>query len=270
MIGGSSAKLGAAVWTWLMLGFLNLPIAMIVFISFSAGEFLSFPPPGFSFRWYAAYLGSARWVGATLTSVEIAAAAVLLAVPLGVAASFGLVRGRFPGRTLLLQLVTAPMIVPGIIAAVGFYFFFARLGLVGSKAAIVLAHTALAVPLVVVNVGTALRGFDLDLERAARNLGATRWRAFWHVTRPLLQPAVLTGALFAFLMSFDELVVALFVGGADTTTLPMRMWSSLRDEIDPTMAAISTLLIALSALVIFGAGFVRQRGGTASSSRFIR
>lgn len=262
------AKLGAAVWTWLMLGFLNLPIAMIAFISFSAGEFLSFPPPGLSLRWYAAYLGSDRWVGSTITSIEIATATVLLATPLGVAASFGLIRGRFPGRAILLQLATAPMIVPGIIAAVGFYFFFAHLGLIGTRVAIVLAHTALAVPLVVINVVGALRSFDIDLERAARNLGATRWRAFWHVTRPLLQPSVLTGALFAFLMSFDELVVALFIGGADTTTLPMRMWSSLRDEIDPTIAAISTFLIALSGLVIFGAGRIRQRGGTASPSRF--
>jgi len=161
----------------------------------------------------------------------------------------------------MLALVNAPLIVPGVIAAVGFYFFFARLGLVGTRLAIVLAHAALGVPLVVVNVGAAVRGLDADLERAARNLGATALQAFRFVIWPTLQPAVLTSALFVFLLSFDELVVALFVGGTDTTTLPMRMWASVRDEIDPTLAAISTLLIILSALVTLGAGFVWPSGG---------
>jgi putative spermidine/putrescine transport system permease protein len=176
-----------------------------------------------------------------------------------VAAALALVRGRFLGKSAAALLLRAPLVVPGIIAALGFYFFFARLGLVGTKTAIVLAHTALALPLVVTTVSVAVRGFDLDLERAARGLGADRWRTFWHVTRPLLQPAVLTGALFAFLLSFDELVVALFVGGPGATTLPMRMWTSLLDEVDPTVAAISALLIVLSLIVIVGAGGWRRR-----------
>jgi putative spermidine/putrescine transport system permease protein len=249
----------AAVWTGITLALLNLPILVVVMISFSSAEFPQFPPPGFTLHWYQAYFASDDWIDATITSLEIAALTTVLATPLGVAASVGLVRGRFPGRSLANLLVKAPMIVPGIISALGFYFFFARWTLVGSKTAIVLSHIALALPLVITTVTVAVRGFDLDLERAARGLGAGRWRTFWHVTRPSLQPAVLTGALFAFLLSFDELVVALFVGGPGATTLPMRMWTSLLDEVDPTVAAISTLLILLSAIVIIGAGGMRRR-----------
>jgi len=258
--------MSAAVWTWAMLAFLNLPIAVIAVMSFSNGDFLAFPPPGFSWRWYQAALTSPRWIDAAITSFEIALAATALATPLGIAASFGLVRGRFPLRGALMQLACAPLAVPSIIAAVGLYFFFARLGLVGTSLAIILAHAALSVPLVVINVAASLRDFDTTLESAARNLGANRRQSFWHVTRPLLQPAILTGALFAFLLSFDELIVALFVGAAGTTTLPMRMWTSLRDEIDPTIAAISTLLVVLSALIILGAGAVRRSTGNDSRS----
>jgi putative spermidine/putrescine transport system permease protein len=249
----------AAIWTAITVLLLNAPILVVVMISFSSAEYPSFPPPGFTLHWYQEYLGSDEWIDATVTSFQVASLTTLLATPLGVAAALALVRGRFLGKSAAALLLRAPLVVPGIIAALGFYFFFARLGLVGTKTAIVLAHTALALPLVVTTVSVAVRGFDLDLERAARGLGADRWRTFWHVTRPLLQPAVLTGALFAFLLSFDELVVALFVGGPGATTLPMRMWTSLLDEVDPTVAAISALLIVLSLIVIVGAGGWRRR-----------
>jgi putative spermidine/putrescine transport system permease protein len=261
----AAIRRGSAVWTAAMLGLLNIPILVVLMISFSSAEFPQFPPPGYSLRWYQAYFASDSWIDATRTSLQIASLTTLLATPLAVAASVGLVRGRFYGQGVANLLVRAPMVVPGIIAALGFYFFFARLQLVGSKTAIVLAHTALSIPLVMTSVSTAVRAFDLDLERAARSLGADGWQAFWHVTRPSLQPAVLTGALFAFLLSFDELVVALFVGGPNATTLPMRMWTSLLDEVDPTVAAISTLLILLSAVVIVGAGGARTRSESAPS-----
>jgi len=256
-----------ALWSWAVIGFLNLPILMIMVLSFSAGEYLSFPLPGLSLRWYQGFFGSDRWIEATFNSFEIAFAVMVGATVLGVAASFGLTRGRLPGSAMVLATLNVPIIVPGIVSAVAFYFFFSRFGLIGSKNAIILAHTALATPLVVINVATALRSFDIDLERAARSLGASRWRAFWHVTRPGIQPAILSGALFAFLLSFDELVVAVFIGGAGTTTLPMRMWNSLRDEIDPTVAAISTLLIVLSAILIFGASLVGKRAPVSAPSR---
>jgi putative spermidine/putrescine transport system permease protein len=249
-----------------MLGLLNIPILVVIMISFSSATFPQFPPPGYSLRWYEAFFASDSWVDATVTSLRIACLTTLLATPLGLAASVGLVRGRFYGHGAAALLVRAPMVVPGIISALSFYFFFAHLQLVGNKAAIVLAHTALAIPLVITSVSPAVRAFELDLERAARSLGANAWQAVWHVTRPALQPSVLTGALFAFLLSFDELVVALFIGGPNATTLPMRMWTSLLDEVDPTVAAISTLLIALSAVVIMGAGGTRPRGDSTPST----
>jgi putative spermidine/putrescine transport system permease protein len=257
--GVSGIRRAAAIWTAVTLALLNAPILVVIMISFSSAEFPRFPPPGFTLHWYHEYLTSDDWIDATVTSVQIAALTTLFATPLGVAASLSLVRGRFFGKSAAALLVRAPMVVPGIIAALGFYFFFARLGLVGTKTAIVLAHTALALPLVVTSVSVAVRSFDRDLERAARGLGAGRWKTFWYVTRPSLQPAVVTGALFAFLLSFDELVVALFVGGPGATTLPMRMWTSLLDEVDPTVAAISAMLVLLSILVIVGAGGWRRR-----------
>jgi putative spermidine/putrescine transport system permease protein len=253
------ARWVAAGLSWLVVIGLNLPIVVVAIISFSSEEYFAFPPPGFSLRWYEAYLGSPAWLGATVRSFEVALATVLLATPLGVLGSFGLVRGRFPGRRLVMLLVSAPLIVPSIAVAVAVYFFFARLRLIGSLPALVSAHVALTVPLVVTTVNGALAGFDRDQERAAANLGANRWQAFWHVVRPQIQPAIVSGALFAFLMSFDELLVALFVSGVGTQTLPVRMWGSLRDHLDPTIAAISTLLILLSGAVIFGTQSVGRR-----------
>jgi putative spermidine/putrescine transport system permease protein len=239
--------------------FLNLPVLVIGFMSFARGPFLSFPPAGFSLHWYGAYLGSARWMDATLISLEVAAATSCLCVVLGTAGAFGLVRGRLPLHAAARGLVAAPLVVPGIVSAVGLYFFFARLGLIGTRLGLILAHTALAVPLVVVNASTALQTLDPDLERAARGLGATRAQVFLHVTYPLLRPAILTGGLLAFLLSFDELVVALFISGVDTTTLPIRLWNSLRDEVDPTVAAASTVLVLLSFfIVLIIEGFARR------------
>jgi putative spermidine/putrescine transport system permease protein len=260
----STTVRAARTWTWLVMAFLNLPIVIVIAISFSDAQYLAFPPPGLSLRWYEKFFATDRWIDAAFVSFQVAVATIVIAVPLGVAAAFGLVRGRLPGRRLIDALIGAPLIVPTVVAAVAFYFFFARIGLVGTIWAVILAHVALTVPLITVTVGAALAGFDQDLERAAQILGASRWRAFWHVTRPIIQPSIASGALFAFLMSFDELVVALFVAGVDSQTLPIRMWGSLRDEIDPTIAAISTLLILLSALVIFGAEALRSGRGRAA------
>jgi putative spermidine/putrescine transport system permease protein len=257
----------AACWSWLAIVSLNLPILVVVIMSFSSEEFFAFPPPGFSLRWYAAFFGSPAWLGATARSFEVGLATVLIATPLGVLGSFGLVRGRFPGRRLLTLLVSSPLVVPSIVVAVAFYFFFAKVGLIGSLWAVISAHTALTVPLVVVTVSSALTTFDLDQERAAANLGADRWRTFWFVTRPQIQPAILNGALFAFLMSFDELLVALFVSGVNTQTLPVRMWGTLQDRLDPIIAAISTLLILLSAVLIFGTQLIARRAASAHGSR---
>jgi putative spermidine/putrescine transport system permease protein len=257
MIGAT--RRAAALWSWLVVLALNLPILVVVIISFSSEEYFAFPPPGFSLRWYLAFFSASDWLGATARSFEVGLATMLLATPLGVLGSFGLVRGRFPGRRLIMVLVNAPLVVPSIAVAVALYFFAARLGLVGTLSALIAAHVALTVPLIVATVSGALSAFDLDLERAAANLGADRWRIFWFITRPQIQPAIFSGALFAFLMSFDELIVALFISGVTTQTLPVRMWGSLRDHLDPTIAAISTVLIVLSAVILIGAQSVGRR-----------
>lgn len=249
-----------SLFTSATLVFLNLPILVIALMSFARGPFLSFPPTGVSLHWYAAYLGSARWMNATLISLEVAAATACLAIVLGTAGAIGLVRGRLPLRPAALALVNAPLVVPGIVSAVGLYFFFARFGLIGTRLCLILAHTALAVPLVVVNAATAIKTLDQTLEQAASGLGASRRQVFLHVTYPLLRPAILTGGLLAFLLSFDELVVALFISGVDTATLPIRLWNSLRDEVDPTVAAASTLLIVLSIASVGVVEVFRRRG----------
>jgi putative spermidine/putrescine transport system permease protein len=257
----------AATWAWIAIFLLNVPILVVVIMSFSAGDYLSFPPPGFSLQWYSAYFQSPRWMLATVNSVRLALATVAVATPIGVLGSFGLIRGRFRGRRVALLLVNTPLLLPGLVAAIGMYFFFARLGLIGSFWAILLAHVCLVVPVIVISVNAALETFDRNLELAAAGLGANRLRAFWWVTRPLIQPGILTGMLFAFLLSFDELPVALFLTGTDGATLPVRMWSNVRDELDPTLAAVSTLLVALSVAAILGTQFLQARAATGQLRR---
>lgn len=247
----------AAYWAWVVLAILNLPIAIVVILSFNEGRFLSFPPSGLSLQWYEAYFASARWKLATVNSFKVATMTVILATPVGVLASYAIVRGDFPGRKLLMALVSAPMLLPGIIIAISMYFFFAGLGLIGNYWSMVLAHVTVTVPVIVISVNASLSTLDENLERAAAGLGANRLQVFWHVSRPLIQPGILTGAVFAFLMSFDELPIALFMSGTLNETLPARMWSSLNDEIDPTIAVVSTLLIAVT-VVLSLVGFYFQ------------
>jgi putative spermidine/putrescine transport system permease protein len=251
---------GVAIWAWTAIILLNAPIVVVVIMSFSAGAYLSFPPAGLSLHWYGSYIHSPRWMLATFNSLRLAFATVAVATPLGVLGSFGLMRGRFRLRRLSLLLVNIPLLLPGVVAAIGMYFFFARLGLIGSFWSILLAHVCLVVPIVVISTNAALETFDQTLELAAAGLGANRLRSFWWVTRPLIQPGILTGMLFAFLLSFDELPVALFLTGTDGATLPVRMWSNVRDEMDPTLAAVSTLLVALCVAAILATQFLQRRG----------
>lgn len=245
--------------TGLILFYLVFPIFVVIPVSFSSAKYLQFPPPGFSLQWYEKYLTRSDWTGATWLSVQVAAGTALLATLLGTLAALALVRGRFWGRDLINAFVVSPMIIPSIIVAIGIYFFYARIQLIGSPFALVLAHTALAVPFVVVNVSATLVGFDERLEYAAMNLGANRRQTFLKVTLPLIRPGVLTGALFAFVTSFDELIVALFISGTGAVTLPRKMWDGIRQEIDPTIAAVSTIFIVLSVLVLVSAELLRQR-----------
>lgn len=255
MIGRFS--LGAVVT--LVLLFLALPILVIVVLSFSSATYLTFPPPAFGLRWYRAYLGSADWLAATGLSLAIAACVVVLATVLGTLAALGLARLPPAARTAIGALILSPLIVPVIVVAIGIYYAYARFGLVGSPAGLVLAQTCLAVPFVVTSVTASLAGFDRRLEQASLSLGATPWGTFIQVTLPLIRPGVLVGALFAFITSFDELIVALFLSGSGAVTLPRRMWDDLRFDIDPTIASVSTLTIALTASLLALVQLTRRR-----------
>jgi putative spermidine/putrescine transport system permease protein len=252
-------RITLSVIAGLVLFYLILPILVVIPLSFSSASYLSFPPPGFSLHWYRNFFTRADWISSAWLSIWVGLAVTVLATVLGTPASVALVRGRFAGKGLVNAFVLSPLIVPGIIVAIGIYFFYARLGVVGNPIALVLAHTCLAVPFVVINVSATLHGFDERLEYAAMSLGASPWGAFRQVTLPLIRPGVLAGALFAFITSFDELIVALFVSGTTAVTLPRRMWEGIRFEIDPTIAAVSTILVAFSGALLLTAELLRRR-----------
>lgn len=255
----SALRIVLWVFSALILLFLLFPIFVVIPVSFSSAKYLQFPPPGLSLQWYRNFFGRSDWTGSAWLSIRVAFAVMVVATMLGTAAALGMVRGRFHAKDVLNALIVSPMIVPSIIVAIGVYFFYARLKLIGSPVALIAAHTALAVPFVVVNVSATLYDFDERLEYAAMNLGANRWQTFWRVTLPIIRPGVFAGALFAFITSFDELIVALFVTGSGSVTLPRKMWDGIRFEIDPTIAAASTLLIVTSVSIFLSAELLRRR-----------
>ena len=243
----------------LILFFLAFPILVVAIASFSSATYLTFPPPALSLRWYEAYFSNPDWLKPTWISIWVASAVVVLATFLGTLAALGIARLPKALRVVAAGLILSPLIVPGIVVAIGIYYAYSRYGLVGTPIAMVLAHTCLAVPFVVTSVTASLSGIDPRLEQAALSLGATPGATFFQVTLPLIQPGVLVGALFAFITSFDELIVALFISGTGAVTLPRRMWDDLRFQIDPTIAAVSTLTIVLTAALMGAAHLLRKR-----------
>jgi putative spermidine/putrescine transport system permease protein len=240
--------------------FLQLPLLIVFPISFSSAQYLQFPPPGWSLQWYERYLNSPNWLTPTWLSLKVAVATTGLSLLLGVPLAFGLTRARFWGRGAIEKLSMAPIIVPTIVLSIALYGLFAKLKLIGVWYGIAVAHTLLALPFVVALVVAGLRDFDVNQELAALGLGASRWRAVWHVTLPQIRPSLVSAAFLAFISSFDELVVAMFLGGANMT-LPKKMFDNIRMEIDPTIAAISALQIVLvSALLALAARFGRGGG----------
>lgn len=226
--------------------FLVAPTLIVIPMSFSDSKFLEFPPTAWSLRWYAHYLGSPEWMQATWTSAKAAFGTMLVATPAGIMAAYGLHTSRLRiGRLIYLMLIT-PMIIPVILLAIGAFYVYVKLHLLNTIAGLVLAHSILAIPLVLIVATSALKTYDMSQEMAARSLGATRFTAFMKVTLPQIRYSVLTCALLAFLTSFDEVVIALFISGGDNSTLTRSMFNALRDQIDPTITAISTLMILIS------------------------
>lgn len=253
------ARIGAIVVTIAVAIFLVAPIFVVFPLSFSSGTLLVFPLPGVSTRWYADFFHNPLWMGALRNSLMLAVATTLVATSLGTLAALGIVRLRRPWRGLVTGLLISPMIVPVIIVAVGAFFFFAQLGLAGTFVGLVLAHTSLALPLVVIAVTATLEGFDPNLQRAAYASGAPPVRAFWSVTRPLIMPGIATGALFAFMTSFDEIVCVIFLGNAELRTLPRQIWSGAKETISPTITVAAVFLIVSSVLLVAAVQLLRSR-----------
>lgn len=245
---------GLAVLTAL---YLVAPVFVVIPTSFNDSSFLEFPPKAWSTRWYEAYFADPAWINSTLNSLQIGLWVTVLSVVLGTAAALAMIRGRYPLRALIGGLVLAPVLVPYVIIGLAVYAVFLELGLTQTILGFVLVHTALAVPFVVINVSSALVSFDERLELAAMSLGANRFSTFTRITLPNIAPSVGAGALFAFITSFDEVVVSVFLAGPDVSTLPVEMWSGVRVQIDPTVAAVSTMLLLVTLALFSSAGLVR-------------
>jgi putative spermidine/putrescine transport system permease protein len=241
-----SRRLWLYIVSALVLGFLVAPSVLIAPISFSDSRYLAFPPPGWSLRWYEAYFTSLEWRQATVVSFLAAFLTMIIATLLGTLAAYSLHTMTGPLMQAAYVLFMLPLIIPAILIAIGTFLLYAHLGLNNTLTGIVLAHSVMAIPLVVITVASGLKSFDMSQELVARSLGASRPWAFLTVTLPQIRVSVITAALLAFITSLDEVVISLFVAGGDYTTLTKRMFNALRDEIDPTIASISTLLIALS------------------------
>jgi putative spermidine/putrescine transport system permease protein len=246
--------------------FLILPILIIVPLSFNATDFFTFTPEmlaldpdGYSLRHYQRFLNEPNWQNALRNSLIIAPIATALATGIGTLAAIGLSQPHVPFRGTIMALLISPMIVPLIISAAGMYFFYSRIGLQGTYLGVILAHAALGTPFVIITVTATLVGFDRSLVRAAQNLGAGPLTTFLKVQMPLILPGVISGALFAFITSFDEVVVVLFVGSASQKTLPWQMFTGLREQISPTILAVATILVTLSILLLTTVELLRRR-----------
>jgi putative spermidine/putrescine transport system permease protein len=225
--------------------FLAAPLFIVIPMSFSTAQSLSFPPPGYSFANYANFFSDPTWTRPLINSVIIATGTSILTMLLVVPAAFAVSRNEFAGRGWLRILLMLPMIVPTIVMALGYYIYFGDLGLVQSYPGVILAHTCIAIPISFLILTAALKGFDRSVEQAAMGLGAPPLTTFRLVTFPLLRPGFLVAALFAFISSFDEAVISLFVSGRDKATLPRQMFNSFRQEADPTISAAASFLFLL-------------------------
>jgi ABC-type spermidine/putrescine transport system permease subunit II len=242
-----------------VVGFLLIPILVIIGVSFNKSALFDFPPTEWSLRWYQSLIGSREWREAFWLSLWLAIGVTSVSLLLGVPAAYALARSRFRGRALVSFFLVSPVIVPVIVLALGFYVLFAPLGLIGRPAGLLLAHTVLALPVVIIIVQASFRRVDGSVELAARACGASFFRTFWHVSLPSVRPALFSAGAFAFLTSFDEVVLALFLGGPQAITLPKRIWEAVKFELDPTLTAISSLLVALTIVALLVAEIGRRR-----------
>jgi len=245
-------------FTLVVLLFLLIPVAFIVVLSFGSSRWLIFPPPSWSFQWYAQLFGNPTWLESMLTSAKIAIVVAAISVVLGLLSSFALVRGTFPGRRLLRAVFLSPMILPLVVFAVAIYGLFLKIGLNGTLIGFVIAHTVIALPFAIIPISTALEAFDKSIEDAAVLCGASPWEAKLRVTLPGIRLGVYSAFVFSFLASWDEVVVAIFMASPTLQTLPIKIWSSMRQDISPLIAAASTVLIASTVFLMAVVALVRR------------
>lgn len=257
-MGGRSVPILASLLAVLLL----LPVLIVAYLSFSASSYFVFPLPGYSLRNYEAFFFDTLWMRATFTSMRIALMAVAMATAMGAMLAFGLSRGAMPGRGAMVALLLSPIIMPTVIVAVATYFLLARLGLQGTEFGLALGHAVHAIPYVVVIVVANLRDLNPSYERAARSLGAGPLATFRTIVAPLVMPALIVASFFAFLASFDDVVYVLFLGIGKITTLPMRMWEGIRQDISPTIAAVATLQMLIATIVILLGTLLRRQKTT--------
>ncbi len=252
-------------WKWMLLGitgltaaFLILPIVFIAALSFGSSQWLIFPPPGWTLKWYAMFFADPRWLEAAGTSFYIAAIVTVLSVLIGLVASFGLVRGRFIGKEGLRALFLTPMILPVVVLAVALYAFFLRIGLNGTVTGFVIAHLVVALPFSILSITNALEGFDKSIEDAAVLCGASPLEAKLRITLPSISHGLFSAAVFSFLTSWDEVVLAIFMASPTLQTLPVKIWATLRQDLTPVIAAASTLLIVITIALMLLVALLRK------------
>ncbi|MCM2293976.1 ABC transporter permease [Allorhizobium sp. BGMRC 0089] len=252
-------------WKWVLLtitalvsAFLLLPILFIAALSFGSSQWLIFPPPGWTLKWYGELFADPRWLDAALTSLKIALMVTVLSVMIGLFAAFGLVRGRFIGRTALRALFMTPMILPVVVLAVALYALYLRVGLNGTTIGFVIAHLVIALPFSVLALTGALEGFDKSIEDAAVLCGASPLRAKILVTLPAISHGLFSAAIFSFLASWDEVVLAIFMASPTLQTLPVKIWATLRQDMTPVIAAVSTLLVLLTLLLMLAVALFKK------------
>jgi len=255
------------VWKWILISigaaislYLLLPICLIVLLSFGSSRWLAFPPPSWTLRWYAEFWSNPQWINSLLTSLQVAVVVTILSVVLGTLAAFALVRGSFRGRSFVRIFLVTPMVLPVVVLGIGLYSLSLRLGFNGTFLGLVCAHLILALPFAVIVVSNSLQGFDKSIEDAAVISGASRLKAVQLVTLPSIRLGIMGAAVFSFLASWDEVVLAIFMSSPRLQTFPVLIWTTLRQDLTPVVAAASSLMLALSTiLLLVGAMASRRR-----------
>jgi ABC-type spermidine/putrescine transport system permease subunit I len=256
--GRQGAGVMGRIYVVAMMIFLIVPTLLVVPIAFTSSNFLEFPPPGYSLRWFEVYFNSPIWISATLRSFGVAFATAFLATVLGGSAALALARSSSRWSGIIFAFMIAPMIVPRIVIAVGLFYLFAQIGLVATNTGLIIGHTVLAIPFTFVTLGAVLKGYDWRLDQAAATLGAGQLSVLRYITLPLLSGGIISAALFAFVTSFDELTIAIFVSGGLKTTLPKQMWDDMYLQLNPTLAAVSVIVLAIVTVILLLAQKVRR------------